>query len=78
MSREEVFRFKPVINKVEQTDYKLVSQLDDVSKQIDVVSRYVAMLSKKVDDALALTRVQEEKIKDLESRIEALTARELG
>ncbi len=74
---EESFRFTPKEKEVEKTDNKVSLQLTDISKQIDIISRYVAMLSKRVDDALALTRVQEEKIKDIESRIEALTAREL-
>lgn len=77
LGEEESFKSRPVVKKVEKPDSKLILQLDEISRQVDVISRYVAMLSKRVDDALALTRVQEEKIKDLEDRIEALTAREL-
>ena len=76
-SEEETFKFTPKQKPVEKINNKISLQLTDISKQIDIISRYVAMLSKRVDDALALTRVQEEKIKDIESRIEALTAREL-
>lgn len=74
---EETFKFAPKQESVEKINSKISLQLNDISKQIDIISRYVAMLSKRVDDALALTRIQEEKIKDIESRIEALTAREL-
>jgi peptidoglycan hydrolase CwlO-like protein len=55
----------------------LEEKVDELSRQMNVLSKYLSHLSKKIDDALALIRVQEEKIKDLESRIEALTAREI-
>jgi len=55
----------------------LEEKVDEISRQMNVLSKYLSHLSKKIDDALALIRVQEEKIKDLESRIEALTAREI-
>ncbi len=74
---EEIFGFKPILEKPQLVDNKSIIQYDEVSKQLSVISKYVAMLSKRVDDALALTRVQEEKIKDIENRIETLTAREL-
>jgi archaellum component FlaC len=55
----------------------LEEKVDEISKQVNLLSKYLNHLSKKVDDALALIRVQEEKVKDLESRVEALTAREI-
>lgn len=56
---------------------EIIEKLNGISQQVDLLSRYVSHLSKKLDDSLVLIKLQEEKIKDLESRIEALTAREL-
>jgi chromosome segregation ATPase len=55
----------------------LEEKVDEISKQVNLLSKYLNHLSKKIDDALTLIKVQEEKKKDLESRIEALTAREI-
>lgn len=56
---------------------EMMDKLNTISQQVDLLSRYISHLSKKLDDSLVLIKLQEEKIKDLESRIEALTAREL-
>ncbi|MEM5799398.1 MAG: hypothetical protein QXZ43_01900 [Candidatus Aenigmatarchaeota archaeon] len=56
---------------------ELEDKVDEISKQVNLLSKYMNHLSRKIDDALTLIKVQEEKINDLESRIEALTAREL-
>jgi len=55
----------------------LEEKVDEISRQVNLLSKYLNHLSKKIDDALTLIRVQEERLKDLESRIEALTAREI-
>lgn len=54
-----------------------IDKLNTISQQVELLSRYVSHLSKKVEDSLVLIKLQEDKLKDLESRIEALTAREL-
>ncbi len=56
---------------------EMMDKLNTISQQVDLLSRYLSHLSKKLDDSLVLIKLQEEKIKDLESRVEALTAREL-
>lgn len=76
--QEEVFNFDSekfrtnILVRENNTD-----KFDEITKQIDTVSKYLSHLSKKIEDILVLTKLQDEKIKDLESRIEALTAREL-
>lgn len=57
---------------------ELEDKVDELAKQVNLLTKYLNHLSKKIDDALTLIKVQEEVIKDLESRVEALTAREIG
>ncbi|MFH8092361.1 MAG: hypothetical protein QXM38_00230 [Candidatus Aenigmatarchaeota archaeon] len=56
---------------------ELENKVDELANQINTLSKYVNFLSRKVDDALTLIKVQEENLKDLESRLEALTAKEI-
>ncbi|MEM5878545.1 MAG: hypothetical protein QXF12_06750 [Candidatus Aenigmatarchaeota archaeon] len=56
---------------------ELEEKVDEILKQLNTVTKYFNHLSKKTDDSLILIKVLEEKVKDLESRIEALTVREL-
>lgn len=68
---------KPITGVYESKTPEIMEKLDTISQQVGLLSRYLSHLSRKVDDSFSLIKVQEEKIKDLESRIEALTAREL-
>ncbi len=77
-NKEETFNFNPEKFRISvQAKSDNMEKFEEMMKQIDTVSKYLSHLSKKVDDILVLTKLQDEKIKDLESRIEALTAREL-
>ncbi len=77
-NKEETFNYNPEKFRINvQAKSDNMEKFEEVMKQIDTVSKYLSHLSKKVDDILVLARLQDEKIKDLESRIEALTAREL-
>ena len=77
-NKEETFNYNPEKFRVSiQTKEDNVEKFHEMIKQIDTVSKYLSHLSKKVDDILVLTKLQDEKIKDLESRIGTLTAREL-
>lgn len=68
---------KPITGVYDTKTAEIMEKLDTISQQVGLLSRYLSHLSRKVDDSFSLIKVQEEKIKDLESRIEALTAREL-
>ena len=68
---------KAIIGEQDSKKEEIMEKLDTISQQVGLLSRYLSHVSRKVDDSLTLIKVQEEKIKDLESRIEALTAREL-
>lgn len=83
MARNEEETFNLVLRKpdmrlfMDNKNEELEEKISTINQQVGLLSRYLSHLSKKVDDTLTLIKVQEEKIKDLESRIEALTAKEL-
>ncbi|MCX8178965.1 MAG: hypothetical protein N3D75_04005 [Candidatus Aenigmarchaeota archaeon] len=80
-NEEETFNFaafKPELKALRDVKREeLEEKVDEILKQLNTVTKYFNHLSKKTDDSLMLIKVLEEKIKDLESRVEALTAREL-
>jgi len=81
MGRREEETFNIVLKKTDMkisdsTKNEIEEKVKTLSQQIELMSRYLSHLSKKIDDSLALIKVQEEKIKDLESRMDALTERE--
>ncbi|MBU5690137.1 MAG: hypothetical protein QXM68_02780 [Candidatus Aenigmatarchaeota archaeon] len=80
-NEEETFNFavfKPELKALRDVKREeLEAKIDEILSQINIITKYFNHLSKKTDDSLMLIKVLEERVKDLESRVEALTAREL-
>lgn len=80
-NEEETFNFitlRPDLRALRDVKREeLEEKIDEILNQLNTITKYFNHLSKKTDDALMLIKVLEEKVKDLENRVESLTAREL-